>query len=431
MLLTIEKLIYGGDGLARLPSDAAHQQGKAVFLPFVLQGEEVEAAAVKERPGFVRARADRIAQPSPSRVAPRCPYFQRCGGCHYQHTGYEHQLEIKRAILQENLRRLARLDWQEPIALHPSPPWQYRNRTRLQLRCAPEFSLAYYQLGTHELLPVEECPLSSPLINRALAAVWDAGRSGVFPAAAHEIEFFADHADERLLIELYLQEASGDVSPEQLHRELAARLGAVATVALFAADLPGREPRRLGLAGDAVLEYAVAGERYRVSPGSFFQTNRHLAEELLRLVTRDRSGALALDLYAGVGLFSLPLARSFQRVMAVESAPIAARDLAQNAPPNVKVVRATTQQYLEQHAAAKRRPDLVIADPPRVGLGAAVVRGLAQLAPPRLIYVSCDPATLSRDLRMLLESGFHVETVHLVDLFPQTFHLESVVELGR
>ncbi|MGB7864612.1 MAG: TRAM domain-containing protein, partial [Candidatus Sulfotelmatobacter sp.] len=160
MLLNIEKLIYGGDGLARLPAD--HRgRGKAVFVPFVLAGEKIEAALTEEKSGFARAHAEAITEPSPHRVPPPCPHFARCGGCHYQQATYPHQLEIKQEILRENLRRIARLELPCEIQVHPSPPWNYRNRSRLQVRARPDFAAGYFRFASHELLPVEECPISS------------------------------------------------------------------------------------------------------------------------------------------------------------------------------------------------------------------------------------------------------------------------------
>ncbi len=170
MNLTIEKMIYGGDGLARLPN------GKAAFVPFVLPGEEVNAAIVEEKSGFARARVNEIVKPSPNRVVPGCPYFGRCGGCHYQHADYATQLEIKRSVLRDTLRRTAKIDWQEEIVTHSAEPWHYRNRTRLKVRGGSDFAAGYYRMGSHELLAVEQCPISSPLINRAISEFWQMGR---------------------------------------------------------------------------------------------------------------------------------------------------------------------------------------------------------------------------------------------------------------
>ena len=157
----------------------------------------------EQKPGFARARLDEILTASPRRIAPRCPYFQRCGGCHYQHTDYEHQLEIKAAILKENLRRIAKLELDTRLQVHASPPWNYRNRSRFKVQTAPEFAMGYFKFNSHELLAVEECPISSPLINRALAAVWQLGRAGKVPAGIQEIEFFANGDDTQLLAEVY------------------------------------------------------------------------------------------------------------------------------------------------------------------------------------------------------------------------------------
>jgi 23S rRNA (uracil1939-C5)-methyltransferase len=210
LLLNIEKLIYGGDGLARLPADDSktvgnqddRSRGKAVFVPFVLAGEEIEAALTQEKPGFARASVSTIVKPSPHRVAPPCPHFGHCGGCHYQQASYEHQLEIKREILRENLRRIAKLELQCEIATHSAQPWNYRNRSRLQVRTRPEFAAGYFKFASHHLLPVEECPISSPLINRGIALLWQLGRAGKVIEGVEEIEFFANHDDSRLLIEL-------------------------------------------------------------------------------------------------------------------------------------------------------------------------------------------------------------------------------------
>src|SRR5215469_14436640 len=163
-------MIYGGDGLTRLPADK-QGRGKAAFVPFVLAGEKIEATITEQKPGFARAHAQSIIDPSPHRIQPACPYFSRCGGCHYQHASYEHQLEIKKEILGETLRRTAKLDLAVDIQLHPSPPWNYRNRSRFKVRTAPDFAAGFFKMGSHELLAVEQCPISSPLINQAIEAL--------------------------------------------------------------------------------------------------------------------------------------------------------------------------------------------------------------------------------------------------------------------
>lgn len=429
MELTIEKLVYGGDGLARLPADQ-QGRGKAAFLPFVLPGEAVEAELVEEKPGFARARAAKILHPSPKRIEPGCRYFQKCGGCHYQHTDYEHQLEIKAAILKENLRRIAKLELETELIIHPSPPWKYRNRTRLKIRTQPEFALGYYRHNSHEFLAVEECPISSPLINQTIQALWQAGKIGQLTGEVEEIELFANAEDARLLVELYcspnISEATARKTAEDLQQSLPQSLGVVA----FKRTAPTAEPKPIAAAGVTDLQYKTDHNTYRVSAGAFFQVNRHLINELTKIATAGSSGQAALDLYAGAGLFAVPLAKTFAQVIGVESSQTSQSDLAYNSPANVRTVRATVEQYFK-NAPAKLSPDLVVLDPPRSGLGESVVRALAALRAPRITYVSCDPATLARDLGGLLKAGYRVEQAHLLDLFPQTFHLETVLRLAR
>ena len=443
MLLNIEKLVYGGDGLARLPADD-RGRGKAVFIPFVLAGEKVEAAITEEKPGFARAHAEAIIEPSPHRIPPPCPYFGGCGGCHNQHAAYEHQLEIKKEILRENLRRIAKLELDCEIELHPSPLWNYRNRSRLQVRTRPEFAAGYFKFASHELLPVEQCPISSPLINRAIAALWRAGRAGRAVEGVREVEFLANAEDTKLLLELLCAPEARRAAVRAWAEELCAEMPEIAGVAAFREPQKGvQEP--LVAVGASELTYQTKTARFRVSAGSFFQTNRFLIDELVNLVAARRSGEVALDLYAGVGLFSTALAGNIRHIISVESSQTAAADLQYNLPANGKAVHAGVQEYVQEYLGRPRKPaeraeagrlssekpDLVIVDPPRSGLGDAVARSLAAVGASRITYVSCDPATLARDLVPLLAAGYRAAEVHLVDLFPQTYHLESVVQLVR
>jgi 23S rRNA (uracil1939-C5)-methyltransferase len=430
--LKIDKLIYGGDGLSRLPADE-HGRGKAVFVPFVLEGERVDAAIVQSKPGFARAKPNRILEPSRFRIEPTCPYFTHCGGCHYQHSTYEHQLEIKASVLRENLRRITKLELSSELKIHPSPPWNYRNRTRLRVRTHPEFAVGYYKFGSHELLLVEQCPISSPLINRAIAQVWELGRSGKLGEAIKEIEFFADADDAHLLVEIYcLGEPAIAATPwaEGLRSALPETAGVAAFPSGSTGGPSSDPPVNLTVLGADHLMYKTARAEYRVSAGSFFQTNRYLIDELVEIVTNRQSGRTAIDLYAGVGLFSVVLSREFERVIAVESSPQSHADLVYNAPVNLKAFRTPVEQFLKDRKGSLRA-DLVIVDPPRGGLGEPAVRGILEINAPALTYVSCDPATLARDLVPLLAAGYRVDQAHLVDLFPQTFHLETVLRLVR
>jgi 23S rRNA (uracil1939-C5)-methyltransferase len=449
LLLTIEKLIYGGDGLARLPEAAlaeqVHKRGKAVFVPFVLGGEKIEASLVEQKPGFARANVEAIIGRSPNRVEPSCRYFGRCGGCHYQHASYEHQLEIKKEILRETLRRTAKLELTCEIHAHGSPPWNYRNRSRLQVQTSPEFAAGYFKSASHELLPVEDCPISSPLINRAISALWHSGRAGRVPAGVREVEFFANAEDTELLVDVICEAEARRAAVRDWVEELRAQNPEIAGLTARR-ELPNKgqhAQEKLLSIGAGFLTYQTEHGAYRVSARSFFQTNRHLIDSLVKIVTEGRSGELALDLYAGVGLFSTALACDFRHIVSVESSQTSSADLAHNRTPNGEAYQATTEQYLARAEssgqAGKRavlphflqKPDLVVADPPRCGLGERVARSIANLGAPRVVYVSCDPTTLARDLAPALGAGYHIDQAHLVDLFPQTYHLESVVHLVK
>ncbi len=425
MLLTIEKLVYGGDGLAR-SEPGPDGRSQAIFVPFVLPEERVEAHMVEQKPGFQRAVLDQVLEPSALRKTPLCPYFEQCGGCHYQHTTYESQLAAKASILAETLQRIAKVELKVPLQIHPSPPLQYRNRTRFQVRREPQFVAGLYRPGSHEVLKVEECPISSPMINRGLSWLQNAGQAS-FPAGVSEVEFFANAEDSEMLVELAMDETADRwrvrAWVDQMRVDLPRVIGSMAFVK-FEEDA---QPLAVGA---SELVYRTDHASLRVAAGAFFQVNRHMVDKLVEVVTHEEKGEAALDLYAGVGLFSSALAGGFRHIWAVEPSPTAHGSLFYNAPSNVKVVRARTEEYLE-NMPGLRKPELVVVDPPRSGLGKTVVKALAALHPPRLTYVSCDPATLARDLGPLLVAGYQIEQAHLLDMFPQTFHMETVLHLKR
>jgi 23S rRNA (uracil1939-C5)-methyltransferase len=424
-----------------LPADDSGR-GKAVFLPFVLAGEKVEASLTEQKPGFARAQAGSVIEASLQRVIPPCPYFGTCGGCHYQHAGYEHQLEIKREILRETLRRTAKIELSSEIQVHASPPWNYRNRSRLQVQTTP-FSAGYFKMRSHELLPVEECPISSPLINRAIKALWESGRAGRVPAGMREIEFFANADDAQLMVELSCSFEARRAPVRAWAEEFQGAMPEIRGLVAFRDSKGPQAPDTLLSLGSNHLTYETKKAAYRVSAGSFFQVNRHMTNQLVEVVTAGQSGEVALDLYAGVGLFSTSLAGDFHHIFSVESSQTSSADLSYNLPENGESVQASTEQYLARLEENRRvgkgeflpqsihTPDLAVVDPPRSGLGERVARKLATLGAPRVVYVSCDPATLARDLVVFLAARYRIAQVHLVDLFPQTYHLETVVHLAR
>ena len=439
MELKIEKLIYGGDGLARLPSADPARAGKAVFVPFTIAGEIVEARLGEQKPGFARARVETVLQASPDRVQPVCPYFGECGGCQYQHISYEAQLAAKAAILRETLHRTAKIEPPEVVS-HPSQPWNYRNRTRMHVQTQGNFAIGYHRFASHSLLPVRECPISSPLINRMLAAIWKVGESGRIPESITEIEFFVNAEDNEILMEVTLTAGNQRRNVRSLidfMRDLRGENPELIGIVPFAqAGTPDRiqrielsEDQQKALGRD-LLRYRTRGAEYQVSAGSFFQTNRYLVDTMVALATDGRTGGYALDLYSGVGLFTLPLSQTCREVAAVEVAPFSFHDLHANSPSNAKGYRVKVEDFLVNLASVTTRFDYIILDPPRGGLGEQPAKLLAALEAPMITYVSCDPATLARDLKALVAAGYRLNALHLLDLFPQTFHIETVVQLS-
>ena len=389
---TVEKWVYGGDGLARL-------EGRVVLAPFVLPGERIRVQAWREQKGLVRAHTLEVLEPAAERVAAPCPVFGRCGGCHYQHAPYEYQLAAKRAILADQLRRLGKMEPPEQIAVAAAEPWGYRNRVQLHIEGR---RIGYREAGSHSLCEMGHCPIASPAINDAIHALAGMLRDSRWPKFVRSLEIFTDEQQ----VQLNVLDTDQPVAKRFFD--------------WCAEQIPGLV--------EGALDYQG---RFRVSRHSFFQVNRFLLDRMVEVALEGAQGDTALDLYAGVGLFSVALARRFREVTAVESGSGAVRDLEFNAEraglENLRAEQRMAEEYLQK---LERAPDFVLLDPPRAGLGKEMVRRLAELRPRQVTIVSCDPATLARDLAGLTAAGYRVEQMTLVDLFPQTFHLETVVRLG-
>jgi 23S rRNA (uracil1939-C5)-methyltransferase len=431
MDVTIEKLIYGGEGLA-------HHEGSTVFVPFVLPAERAAILPTEQKKKFIRARLERVLDVSPERIAPRCPHFGVCGGCDYQHIPYEAQLKYKAEILRETLRRIGRIEWPGEITVHASKPWSYRNRAQWKVRplkdspaTASEAAIAesdklgigYFRANSTALCAVHDCPILSPRLLKTLLALRDALAAGALPRQLREFEAFSNSDDSKLLLTATF--AGFPAHAAELAEKIRTLVPEIESL-LF--HDPGRE--RMELFGPGFIEYEAAGQTFRVGHFSFFQVNNALVDELAReVVDRDEGGRLALDLFAGVGLFAAPLAKKFDRVIAVEANPAAARDLESNARGGPIEVRSSdVERFLERF---KEKPEFVVLDPPRDGMARPALDRLARIQPARIAYVSCEPPTLARDLAVLLAAGYEILDIHLFDLFPQTFHMEAVTRLRR
>jgi 23S rRNA (uracil1939-C5)-methyltransferase len=407
-IVEIEKLVYGGDGLARL-------DGRVIFVPFVIPGEQASLVELTV-PGrkSKQVRVDQLVKPARERVESACPIFTRCGGCHYQQIPYPLQLTYKVQILRETLARLGGIDWSEEIETVSGEPWGYRNRTKLHIRdglkerhgVSPKArKIGFFEANSHRLVESTNCPINSPGLNRAHKALAEMVAEYQPPKFITEVEFFSNEVD-------LLMGIPG---------------GRRASTTKFLKLCADRIP---GLSMQSSIDYSVGQHSYQVAAESFFQVNRFLIDHLVDLVTADAEGINALDLYAGVGIFSVPIAERVAHVKAVDSSTRAVRFLQKNAHGagvEVQTIHLNVEDYV---CGTTQKFDFVVADPPRTGLGPVVTKALVRMRPGRLKLVSCDPATLARDLQVLVAGGFKIEKITLVDLFPQTYHIEAVVQLA-
>jgi 23S rRNA (uracil1939-C5)-methyltransferase len=384
MEIQIERILPGGMGLA-------HAGGKTVFVSLAAPGDKVRVRVEREQGNVLFASILEVLTPSPVRVEPPCPYFGRCGGCDFQQLTYEAQLAAKAAIISDCLQRIARLDPVPPITIHPSPNnWRYRVRATWQID--PEKrQIGYYERGSRRVCDVADCAVLMPALQETLERVRATDRAD-FPA-------------------------------ELKHLDAVAGENGVSLSPAFA-EFETNE-----------LSLRVGNEVYQYNAESFFQINPALLPQLIEFALSDAGGRMALDLYCGVGLFTLPLSRRFANVVGVEANAVATRfarrNLQQAGLTNARVLTATVAGWMRANSRSTGEVDLVLLDPPRAGAESVVIKGMLDLRPNRISYVSCDPATLARDLKKLIAGGYAVEAIAGFDLFPQTHHVETVVLLRR
>jgi len=374
----VERILPGGMGLA-------HAEGKTVFVSLAAPGDRVRVRVDREQGNVLFASIEEIITPSPVRMEPPCPYFGRCGGCDFQQLTYEAQLAAKAEMIRDCLHRIARLDNVPDIVVTPSPnEWRYRMRAMWQID-QEQRTVGYYERGSRRVCDVADCAVLRPELQAKLEEVrgteWNQ-----FPPALQHLDVVA---------------GEDGVS--------------------FAPPFAKFQTNELSL--------TVAGEVYRYNAEAFFQINPSLLGPLIEFALGDTSGARSLDLYSGVGLFTLPLSRRFKNVLAVESNPAAARFARRNLQraglSNAQVTTATVTGWFR---TASRGPvDFILLDPPRAGAESAVIKGILDLHPRQISYVGCDPATLARDLKKLIAGGYAIKSIIGFDLFPQTHHVETVV----
>jgi 23S rRNA (uracil1939-C5)-methyltransferase len=427
--LSIEKLIYGGDGLA-------HADGNTIFVPFVLPGEEVRANVKSRKKKLIWAELLEVTSPAKERGKAKCAHFQKCGGCHYQHIPAAEQLRLKKEILRETLSRLGGIVWDGAIVEHSAEPYGYRNRAQWAVRSGMPRALGYFLPESSVIVPIDECSVLSPRLAHTFGQLQEMARSGRLPEGIQEIEAFADSADDRIALNVAFEKFPQPAA--ELASAFREALPEIESLLLL-----DQKKNRFELTGPGYLTHEAGRYKYRVSHLSFFQVNRFLIEDLLKTVTANVHGALALDLYSGVGFFTLPLAKTFQRVVSVDANLAATRDLYANAEIAGITIISHNEHAEEFLKKTEERPEFVVLDPPRAGLGAEVAGKLAELGAKEIVYLSCDPSTLARDLAVLTGSPrkpkeltgpsirYEITEMHAFDLFPQTFHIETLVRLRR
>jgi 23S rRNA (uracil1939-C5)-methyltransferase len=397
--IELTTLAHGGEALGRLPD------GRAVFVPFALPGERVRARIVEDKSRYLRADLLEVISPAPQRVSPRCTHYGLCGGCHLQHLTYEGQTTAKREILRDQLQRLGSLDNPPAREAVASQPWNYRNHVQFHL--TPEGKLGYHPLRPGGTFPLQECHLPQTLLNQVWPQLEFEGLPGVERVGLRQ----GDDGDLQLILE------SRDPHPPEISIE-------ELDISVVHVSPAGS----LVLAGSPATTLTVLGRPFQVSAASFFQVNTPVAEEMVAHLLSEASlppEAVVLDVYCGVGLFSAFLAPLVQRLIGVEASPEACEDFAINLDEfdHVELYQAFVEDVLP---ALDVKPDLVVVDPPRAGLGRRALQALLGLSAPRIVYVSCDPATLARDARQLKLGGYHLQQITPFDMFPQTYHIESI-----
>ncbi len=397
--LQLEIMAYGGDAMGRLPD------GRAVFVPFGMAGERVRVRLTEEKKNFARGILVDILEPSKDRIHARCKHFGECGGCHYQHLPYEKQLEIKTEILIDQLRRIGKIDNPPVLPMMGCPdPWNYRNHVQFSLEETGK--LGFLAPNSNEVIPITECHLPEPSVN----GFW--GQLEFEPGTDIERVSLRAGRDEDLML---LLESD---SPEPPELEIEA---GISVAHLY-------EGNAVVIAGNDHIMIRVLERDFKVSAASFFQVNTVMAGKMVEyLITQlpgTRSSTL-LDLYCGVGLFSAFFAPKCKSVIGVEVSASACEDFEANLDEfdNVELYEGTVEEVI---AHLEARPDVVIVDPPRAGLDKWVVDGLVRLNPKHIAYVSCDPSTLARDAARLIHGGYILKQVAPFDLFPQTYHIESI-----
>ena len=392
--VVIERILPGGLGLA-------HVDGRTIFVSLSAPGDRLRVKIERVKGNVAFASVNEILEPSSVRIEPPCPYFGRCGGCDFQQMNYASQLDAKAEMIRDCLRRIGGIEHLPEFSITPAPnEWHYRSRAQWQYD-AVQRQLGYFESGSRRVCDVAECAVLAPELQSTLSSLREQMEQGTLPD---------DARDFRAVI------GDTDVSISTSVRNPNVREGAHHHTPVD-------------------ITRTIAGESYRLNAESFFQTNADLLPQLIEAALDDARGERALELYCGVGLLTLPLARKFTSVVGIESDSAAVKfaqsSLSLAGLSNTKIAREDVGTWLASNEQNLRSdaPDFLLLDPPRTGAESRVITGILGCKPKRICYVSCDPATLARDLKKLIAGGYSLKSVVAFDMFPQTHHVETVVQL--
>ncbi|MCL4269002.1 MAG: class I SAM-dependent RNA methyltransferase [Anaerolineales bacterium] len=400
--ITLEKLTYGGDAMGRLPD------GRAVFIPFGLPGETVRIQLTQEKQNFARGEILEIIKPSPDRIDPKCKHFTQCGGCHYQNLPYEKQLLAKADILRDQLQRIGKIE-NPPVQAAVASPNQWNYRNHVQFHLTDDGKIGFINARGNKTIPIEECYLPESTI--------DAFRNDLQFESRMNLERVSlrSGADDDLMLIL---ESETEETPEL---EIEADISIVHIY----------EDHPVVIAGSNALTIQFLGKDFHVSAPSFFQVNTPMAEKMVQHLQTCLPVSLSntlLDLYCGVGLFSKFFADKYTKIIGIESAPSSCEDFAINLDEfdNIELYEGAAEEILPALAPQLSQPIHMIVDPPRAGIDKFALDAILQINPQVIAYVSCDPSTLARDAARLIKGGYTLQQVTPFDLFPQTYHIESI-----